>query len=162
MFTFYTVRGNIEPEVLVMNKNYEKIKELSTVAFDFVEKLLKEDVENGRYDLSDGIFVNVMTYETKKRSEALFEAHKKYIDIQIILEGSEIISVEPVEVMHQHKCVEPFGDGDIELYEVNSDCVDYVLNKGDFLILYPEDGHMPSICVGEPETVKKAVFKVPV
>ena len=145
-----------------MNKNFEKIRELSKVAYEFAEKLFNEDVDNGRHDLSDGVFANVMTYETKTRSEAFFEAHKKYIDIQIIVEGREIVSVEPVEKMHRYKCIQPFGDGDAELYEVNSDCVDYVLNKGDFLILYPEDGHMPCICIGKPEKVKKAVIKVPV
>lgn len=143
-------------------KNYDKIKELSPVAYDFVEKLLAEDVENGTHDLADGVFANVMTYETKKRCNTFFEAHKKYIDIQIMLNGSEIISVESVEDMHKYECVQPFGDGDTELYAVNSDCVDYVLNNGDFVILYPEDAHMPCICIEEPKTVKKAVIKVPV
>lgn len=145
-----------------MNSKYEKIKELSAAAYDFVMKLLSEDVENGRHDLDDGVFVNVMTYETKWRSEACFEAHKKYIDIQIMINGSEIISTQPVETMHKYKCIQPFGDGDTELYEVNSECVDNVLNNGDFIILYPEDGHMPCICIGEKKTVKKAVVKVPV
>lgn len=143
-------------------KKYETIKQLSPVAYEFVEKLLNEDVENGSHDLGDGVFVNVMTYETKKRSDALFEAHKKYIDIQIMIDGCEIISVEPIETMHRYECVMPFGDGDTELYAVNSDCVDYVLNRGDFVILYPEDAHMPCICIEEPKTVKKAVIKVPV
>lgn len=143
-------------------KKYELIKELSAEAYEFTKKLLSEDVENGRYDFSDGVFVNVMTYETKRRSDAFFEAHKKYIDIQIILSGREIIAVEPVDTMHKYECVQPFGDGDTELYAVNSECVDYVLNEGDFVILYPEDAHMPSVCIEKPETVKKAVVKVPV
>lgn len=143
-------------------KKYEAIKALSPVAYDFAEKLLSEDIENGTHDLSDGIFANVMTYETKKRSDACFEAHKKYIDIQIIIDGAEIISVEPTAKMHEYECIQPFGDGDTELYAVNSDCVDYVLNKGDFVILRPEDAHMPCICIEEPKTVKKAVIKVPV
>lgn len=142
-------------------KKYEVIKELSEVAYEFTKKLLSEDVENGTHDLSDGVFANVMTYETKKRSDAFFEAHKKYIDIQIIIDGAEIISVEPIEKMHKYECVMPFGDGDTELYAVNSDCVDHVLGKGDFVILYPEDAHMPCICIEEPKTVKKAVIKVP-
>lgn len=143
-------------------KKYEKIKELSEVAYEFTKKLLSEDVENGTHDLADGVFANVMTYETKKRSDAFFEAHKKYIDIQIMLDGAEIISVEPITKMHQYECVQPFGDGDTELYAVNSDCVDFVLNKGDFVILRPEDAHMPCICIEKSKTVKKAVIKVPV
>ncbi len=144
-----------------MNKNYEKIRELSQEAYEFALKLQNEDVENGRHDLTEEVFANVMTYETKYRAEACFEAHKKYIDVQIMLEGSEIISTQPVETMHEYKCIEPFGNGDTELYEVNSKCVDNVLNKGDFIILYPEDAHMPCICISEKQTVKKAVIKIP-
>lgn len=145
-----------------MNTKYEKIKELSPEAYEFCLKLQNDDIENGRHDLTEDIFANVMTYETKYRAEACFEAHKKYIDIQIIIDGSEIISTQPIDTMHKYKCLTPFGDGDTELYEVNSECIDNVLNKGDFIILYPEDAHMPCVCIGEKKTVKKAVIKVPV
>ena len=143
-------------------KKYEEIKKVSPVAFDFLDKLLGEDIENGTHNLSDGVFVNVMTYETKHRWETCFEAHKKYIDIQIIIKGSEIISVQPAETMHKYECIQSFGDGDAELYVTNNECVDYVLGEGDFIILRPEDAHMPCVCIAEPATVKKAVFKVPV
>lgn len=145
-----------------MNSKYEKIIELSEEAYEFCLKIQNEDVEDGRHDLTDDIFANVMTYETKYRADACFEAHKKYIDIQIMIDGCEIIATQPINVMHKYKCLTPFGDGDTELFEVNSECVDNVLNKGDFIILYPEDAHMPCVCVGEKKTVKKAVIKVPV
>lgn len=145
-----------------MNDKYLKIKELSAPAYDFVLKILKDGAEDGRYDLADGAFVNVMTYETKYRNDCCFEAHKKYIDIQIILDGCEIISTQDVDVMHKYDCIQPFGDGDTELFALNNECVDNVINAGDFIILYPEDAHMPCVCVGEKKAVKKAVVKVPV
>ncbi|MBQ8210523.1 MAG: YhcH/YjgK/YiaL family protein [Clostridia bacterium] len=145
-----------------MNDKYAKIKELSAPAYDFVLKMMNEDVAEGRHDLSDGSFVNVMTYETKHRKDCCFEAHKKYIDIQIILDGSEIISTQDVNVMHKYDCIQPFGDGDTELYAINNECVDNVLNAGDFIILCPEDAHMPCVCVGGKKTVRKAVVKVEV
>ena len=145
-----------------MNDKYAKIKELSAPAYDFVLKMLNEDVADGRHDLSDGSFVNVMTYETKYRNDCCFEAHKKYIDIQIMIDGCEIISTQHIDVMHKYECIQPFGDGDTELYALNNECVDNVINAGDFIILYPEDAHMPCVCVGEKKAVKKAVVKVPV
>lgn len=145
-----------------MNDKYAKIKEVCAPAYDFVLKILKDGVEDGRYDLADGAFVNVMTYETKYRNDCCFEAHKKYIDIQIILDGCEIISTQDIDVMHKYDCIQPFGDGDTELFAVNSECVDNVLNAGDYIVLYPEDAHMPCVCVGGKKTVKKAVVKVPV
>ena len=48
------------------------------------------------------------------------------------------------------------------LYVLNNECVDNVISNGDFVILYPEDAHMPCVCVGKPQTVKKVVIKVPV
>lgn len=145
-----------------MNDKYEKIKELSPEAYDFCLKLINENVENGRHDITDSIYANVMTYETKNRADGCFEAHKQYIDIQFMIDGCEIISTENIDVMHKYKCIESFGDGDTELFEVNNECVDNVLNNGDFIILYPKDAHAPGICVGEKKTVKKAVIKVPV
>lgn len=141
---------------------YNSIKELSASAYDFVQKIISEDVADGRYELGGGVFSNVMSYETKMRKDLFFEAHKQYIDIQIIIEGCEIISAEHIDVMHKYACVQPFGDGDTELYEGNSEGVDHVLNKYDFVILHPEDAHMPCVCAEEPQKVRKAVIKVPV
>ncbi len=145
-----------------MNDKYAKIKELSAPAYDFVIKMLNEDVSDGRHDLSDGSFVNVMSYETKLRNDCCFEAHKKYIDIQVMIDGCEIIATQPVDVMHKYECVQPFGDGDTELYVINNECVDNVISTGDFIILYPQDAHMPCVCVGGVKAVRKAVVKIAV
>lgn len=140
---------------------YNSIKELSQEAYDFVQKLMSEDIADGRHELGNGVFANMMSYETKNRKDLLFEAHKQYIDIQIMVSGNEIIATEHIDDMHKYACVQPFGDGDAELYECNNDCVDHVLGKGDFIILHPEDAHMPCVCIEEPKKVRKAVIKVP-
>ena len=44
----------------------------------------------------------------------------------------------------------------------SDECTDYVLETGDFLILYPKDVHMPCVCVNEKSSVRKIVVKVPV
>ncbi len=142
--------------------NYEKIKEFSPEAYDFIISALENGAEDGRYDFADGVFVGVSTYTTKYRADACFEAHKKYIDVQVMLKGSEIIATQHIDVMHKYDCIQPFGDGDLELYANNIECVDNVVNKGEFLVLYPEDGHMPGVCIGKPEEIQKAVIKVPV
>ena len=45
----------------------------------------------GRHELPDGAYVNVFGYQTKE--SGIYEAHRKYIDIHYVLEGSEIIMV---------------------------------------------------------------------
>ena len=98
----------------------------------------------------------------KPKSEGTFEAHRKYIDIQYIISGHEIISVEPLETMRAGTCIRRYGEsGDIELYEGNNKGKEYQLGPGDFLILFPKDAHMPGVCEGTPEKVQKAVVKVP-
>jgi len=35
-----------------------------------------------------------------------------------------------------------------------------ILGNGYFAIFFPQDGHMPQLCVENPEPVKKVVIKV--
>ncbi len=145
-----------------MKNNFERLKSLSQSGYDFARRVLCEDIADGRYELEDGAFANVMTYETKTCST--YEAHRDYIGVQIILSGRERIDVEPLDVMHAHQCVYPYGEkGDAEVYESNDEGTRFLLEKGDFLILMPSDAHMPGVSAdGTPERVQKAVIKIPV
>ncbi len=72
-------------------KDLNKIKELCPSAYDFIVN--KADVAAvGKYELEGGAYVSVQEYTTKARSEAKYEAHKKFIDIQLILSGRELIA----------------------------------------------------------------------
>lgn len=49
---------------------------------------------DGRYDIDgDMIYAMAAAYDTKTAEEIKFEAHKKYIDIQLLLEGAEFLDV---------------------------------------------------------------------
>lgn len=140
-------------------KDLNKIKELCPSAYDFiVNKATCAAV--GKYDLENGAYVSVQEYTTKARSEAKYEAHKKFIDIQMILSGKELIAVSPIEKMTISD--EYNEEKDFMLFHHNDECTDYVLEAGDFLILYPQDVHMPGVCVNEKSPVRKIVVKVPV
>ena len=73
-------------------KDLNKIKELCPSAYDFIVNKA-EGAAVGKYDLENGAYVSVQEYTTKARSEAKYEAHKKFIDIQMILSGKELIAV---------------------------------------------------------------------
>ena len=111
---------------------------------------------DGRYTIDgDRIFVNIQSYETKR--DALFEAHRKYIDIQYMIEGEEKIGVARYS---ECKNEIPYDNiRDIEFLSCKADNYQ-LLKKGEFLILYPEDAHKPSIAIDNPNKVKKAVVKV--
>ena len=140
-------------------KDLNKIKELCPSAYDFIV-IKAEGAAVGKYDLENGVYVSVQEYTTKARSEAKYEAHKKFIDIQMILSGKELIAVSPIEKMTISD--EYNEEKDFMLFHHNDECTDYVLEAGDFLILYPQDVHMPGVCVNEKSPVRKIVVKVPV
>lgn len=143
-----------------MNNNKEQIELLLNITYVFLNKFKSEKPKEGRYILENGCYANVQSYLTNVKSKSKYESHKKYIDIQMILEGEEIITVAPV---NQLKCVEPYDEEkDIIFYDNNFVGTDYFLSTGDYIILYPGDGHMPCISINHPIKVKKVVVKVPI
>ena len=119
-------------------------KYLDSVGYDRVE-LKGSDVYATRF-----------TYETVPEEESFFEAHQKYLDIHIMLSGSERVEIAPPEKLTEFDRVEANdfyayrGEGDYRL----------VLSPGDFLVVFPDDAHRIKMRVNGPETVTKAVFKV--
>ncbi|MCI5524345.1 MAG: YhcH/YjgK/YiaL family protein [Spirochaetia bacterium] len=144
-------------------KDYSKIKELNESAYDFiVNKVLgkEEELSAGKVQLEDGAYVSIQEYETKPRIETKYESHKKFIDVQMILKGTEIISVCPVELL---EVTEPYNEEkDVAFYAHSPKGTDFVLTAGEFGVYTPKDGHQPCICAGKCSPVKKIVIKIPV
>ena len=67
-------------------KSFESIHPRFKAAFDFIKKAVREDLDDGNYEI-DGkeVYAFISSYKTKTEQEAKFEAHKKYIDIQCII-----------------------------------------------------------------------------
>lgn len=136
--------------------------------FDFLgEKILKcfeyakahdlKAMEAGRHDIDgDEFFVNICEYTTTTPEERFWEAHRQYLDIHFMLDGSEQIDLCFIENMEQ-KAFEPENDFLPMDGERNGHVV---LNAGDFLVCYPHDGHRTAISPAEPAKIKKAIFKV--
>ena len=88
-----------------------------------------------------------------------YEAHREYIDIQYLISGEEKICCAPLEYLKEkaayntEKDVAFYDEADVKPQEL-------LLGNGYFAILYPQDGHMPQLCVKEPMAVKKVVVKV--
>jgi YhcH/YjgK/YiaL family protein len=103
------------------------------------------------------IFAIVAEYVTKPRAAALWEAHRKYIDVQYVVRGNEMLghahigrlAAGPYDEEKEYLRLE--GDGDL-----------LSLPAGSFAILWPDDAHMPGVAAGEPAPVKKVVVKVAV
>ena len=98
------------------------------------------------------------TYDTVTESEAFYEAHAKYADIQIMTKGSEWVDVSDISVLTVD---EAHPDRDFWALSGNAE-VRVKLEPGSFLLVLPGDAHKLKIQIGNPETVSKAVFKVKV
>ena len=113
-------------------------------------------LEDGRYEINQSVYASVQTYLTK--DAALYESHRKYADIQYMIEGEEKIGV--TDLKNCVTCLEYDSEKDLEFQDITCAEEYFNLEKGQFLILYSHDAHKPSISKKERLTVKKVVVKV--
>lgn len=107
------------------------------------------------------VFVNHFAYETCPLSaESLFEDHKQYLDLHIVLAGQERMAVAPVGALNvvEHREAE-----DSTMYRGESEN-GYLLpiSVGDFALVFPGEGHMARLTHDNPSFVDKLVFKIAV
>lgn len=127
-------------------------------AFEYIHNTDFSQLIDGKYQIEqDDIFALVQEYNTKDSKNAKLEAHKKYIDIQYIDSGAELIGVAP---FNNETPVVDEPEKDIAFYEGEASFIK--LEAGMFAIFFPTDLHMPSIKSNQPAKVKKVVIKVSV
>lgn len=137
------------------------IASVCPTAYAFLKDKDLSSLPTGRYDLEDGVFLNVISYDAKDRALCKYEAHLRYVDLQFILSGSECIAVAPVKEL---AVTVPYDEEkDLVFYADDGKGDLYRLDGGMGLLLLPEDGHMPGIAAdAEKPAVKKIVVKIPV
>lgn len=131
-------------------------------AFNFLKTLSPESETGRRIIQGDDLFAGIDCYDTKAREAAKLETHRKYIDIQVLLSGTEVIEIFP---KHELSVSEPYDlSRDAEFYQVPPKAhAKVTLKPGQFLVFFPDDAHMPCLMAGDsPEPVKKVVVKVAV
>jgi len=118
--------------------------------------------ETGRHDINgDHCFALVQTYETKPVEKALFEAHRKYIDVQFVHSGRETILWAPLASMREETMA--FSEEkDAALWKLVPDVTPLHVSAGHFAILWPQDAHAPCVVWERPGQVVKVVVKVAV
>jgi len=138
-------------------KIYESIHPLMSKAFDYLLNTDLNALDDGRYDIDgDNIYVNIQGYKTK--TVAKFEAHRKYIDIQYVISGRENIGITDYGNCTVHTKYNE--EKDIEFLTTDLPFNFVTLTQGEFMVMYPQDAHMPSMAFEEPSDVKKAVVKI--
>ena len=112
----------------------------------------------GRYDISEGAYLLVQEYETRPEEEKRWEAHRAYIDLQLVIKGTERFHLNQTERMD----FVSFDEAKDFVLLSGTKAFSIDLREGDCVVCYPCDAHKPGTAAGEPQQVKKAVFKVKV
>lgn len=136
------------------------------IAFNFLENLGDDilNISEGeciKEMITDKIFILKQAYKTKERDECFFESHKKYIDIQYMVKGDEIMDVTHIDNLN---IIDEYSEKtDFIKYENKShDISSLLIKEKELAIFYPTDAHQPCIKVGDSNLIYKAVVKIPV
>ena len=140
---------------------YKKCSDKLKLAFDFIEKNGIDGLKkmSGRVNISgNDVFANISDIKlTPNSDELIFEAHDKFIDIHLILEGEEIIGIK-----NRKECKNLYSDklseNDYILFKETPTSL-LKLSSGKYIVLFPKDAHAPSLGKGK---VRKCVIKVAV
>jgi len=118
-------------------------------------------VADGRMDIDgDRLYASVSTYETGSREERRFEAHRKYIDVQVLLEGEECIDVSLEKDL---PTLEAYDEKkDVMFMKPPQHVASLPMRPGWFGVFYPHDIHRPGCHLREKRRVHKIVMKVAV
>lgn len=126
-------------------------------------KLLKDgqiaEKADGRYEVEgDDLFYVISSYTTKPGEEGRFETHEKYIDVQALLSGEEIMGYSCSDDLSPQTPYD--GTRDIAFYETPDDYSRIAFSTGMFCIFYAHDGHMSGGQLAAPSNVRKVIIKV--
>lgn len=147
--------GKIEDLILCNDLKEEDVKSI----LDFVNKNDLSTLEDGKYELNDENYVNVFHF-TPKPEGGKFESHRKYLDVQYLVQGKEFMKWSNI-----NNCT-PINEfdfnRDIRNYTCPDELCDSAVLDGTSIVFNPNDVHAPGFSVGTPSIVKKVVFKIKV
>ncbi|MCX8957816.1 YhcH/YjgK/YiaL family protein [Erwinia psidii] len=115
--------------------------------------------DDGRFQpTGESWFYTISVAQTAVADTRHTEFHRQYLDIQIVLEGTETINFSCADA-RQQQATETKPDLFIVAHPQLPHSVQ--LAAGDFVIFYPGEAHQALCAIGKPATVRKAVFKIP-
>jgi biofilm protein TabA len=148
--------SSVNPQKL--KEQMDRNPEIWETMFRILESTTFSSLVPGRYEvMGENLFYMVNQYVTKKAESVKFEAHRKYIDLQYVTEGEEMMGVSG------------FGNAtETETYMAENDIAFYTVPKAEyhtatpdvFFVFLPEDVHQPGVKVNDPREVRKVVFKI--
>ena len=144
---------------IAQSEKFHGLHPLFPKAFAFLSRPDIASLPPGRHEIDgDRCWASIQEVELKPLAERKLETHRKYIDIQSPLTGTEGIGLATMSAEAQAL---PFDEEkDFVLYDGESELA--VFEPGDFAIFFPPlDAHAPCCIVpGGPDRIKKVVVKI--
>ncbi len=140
-------------------ENFLKDSSALKEALNWIRSLGQDPEEGTHYLRGEEMYGMIQSYETKDRSDRLWESHRKYVDLQYCLSGGEVIDWEKIEKLTPDG--DYMADKDAILYQkTETPSVSLIMQPGRYALLFPEDGHRPGVIDGAHPGTKKVVVKI--
>ncbi|NWK55168.1 YhcH/YjgK/YiaL family protein [Verrucomicrobiaceae bacterium N1E253] len=133
-------------------------------ALDFLKANFNGEITEGRFEVDDGeLFGYSQVYQTELPGEnVVYEVHRRYIDVQYIISGSETMRWLPLDELSETQPYDVEGDYLLGIAG-GSHYSEISFREGQIMVMYPGDAH--AACLASPEgvqEVRKLVVKVPI
>lgn len=147
---------------MIFDKIENKDKYFSGEIFNEIFRKLEDlslELPDGNYYKTDDYYFKVISYDTK-HNPTIIESHRKEVDVQIMISGSEKIKIySPENLIVKSE------------YDKNIDCtfykntgkedVELELSKGKMAVFFPQDIHACQFAVNSKiKNIKKIVIKI--
>jgi YhcH/YjgK/YiaL family protein len=125
-------------------------------AFDYLHSIDVHTLPVGRHEVDGAdLYALVQQYDTKPKEQCVWEAHRRYIDLQYLVQGAEGFICANIHHLQQGE----YDDArDVLRLQGEGDFI--TVRSGSFILLLPEDAHRPCMVVGEPAPIRKIVLKI--
>ena len=139
---------------------YNAVHKRISTAFWYLHTTNLAAIAPGKYEIEgDDLFAIVQEYDTLDAADEQMESHRKYIDVQYVVQGEELVGHA---LLNDQKVAKEYdADKDFILY---ADAPSFFtkMAAGTFMVFFPTDLHMPCVKVNESARVKKVVVKMKV
>lgn len=138
---------------LVNGEKYEKLIPGFASAIKEIAQLTS--YKEGKYEISGGYYL-IQKGTTSPVEKGCFETHKKYIDVQILIEGQEMLEWMPQDKLN---VIQPYDEQrDVQFYQGTGKRL--LIEPGMFYVMFPEDAHKACCHEQCPTNYLKIVLKI--
>ena len=145
-------------DTLNQANRYFTLHPLFAQAFEFLRGTDLLALDPGIHTIDgERLFAIVEDCAGRTRAEAKLECHRRYIDIQLVLEGVDEMGWKPLA-----ECLDPATDHDEarDIRFFNDAPSSWIATpSGSFCLFFPDDTHAPLVSAGR---IRKVVVKIAV